>query len=237
MMAEWLVEFDRHVAPKDRNVLLILDSTNVHVSAISELGTTTQLENTVICLLPAEKASKSQPSNTGILDAFKLGYSSSFARFYIEVLDAREVLRQMNILKALKWVLEAWEETKPEIILKSWHKSGLIPAPEKDPLPSSSGTVPPVSCTTPMNSVPTQTSNSVPTPPKSQSPIETVEIIDLEEEEANPVATKPQPPKAQPKPVKPPFSKVSKMSQYERSLRIRKYQSHIDSLFSKGPPQ
>ena len=74
--------------------------------------------------------SKLQPLDLGIIQNFKTHYRKLFLRFVISKIDecdtALEVIKSVNILQAIRWVAQAWEEVKQETISKCFRKAGVL---------------------------------------------------------------------------------------------------------------
>ena len=87
-----------------------------------------------------------QPLDLGIIKNFKVHYRTRLLRFVISKIEtcttASEVTKSINILHAIRWVAQAWEAVKPEIIKKCFRKAGVLdesfavssrPCEESDP--------------------------------------------------------------------------------------------------------
>ena len=80
--------------------------------------------------LPPNTTSKLQSLDLGITQNFKIHYQKLLLRFVISKIDecdtASEVIKSVNILQAIRWVAQAWEEVKQETISKRFRKAGVL---------------------------------------------------------------------------------------------------------------
>ena len=119
---EWVSTFDKSIRceNKDRKVLLILDNVSSHT--IHGLN----LKNVEILFLPKNTTSKLQPLDSGIIASFKRKYRGIFVRYLIDKLEHKDITVKLNILDAIRFVTESWNNVAPEIIQNCWFHSGLI---------------------------------------------------------------------------------------------------------------
>lgn len=125
IMIEWLYWFDRHV--QGRKVLLLMDNFSAHTSAVETIKGTRPLQNVVILWLPPNSTSKTQPLDQGIIRTFKAYYRKQWLTYMVQEFEAaRNPLRTINVLKALRWTLNAWSSLSPQVITNCWRHSQLI---------------------------------------------------------------------------------------------------------------
>lgn len=127
IMMEYLQWFDRKM--EGRKVLLLMDNYPAHEAAVEAIRIR-PLSNTVICWLPPNSTSKTQPLDRGITASFKRHYRKRWVQYMIQEFDAeRQPLQTMNVLKAIRWSIMAWSAVSTDTIIHCWQHSGLIPRP------------------------------------------------------------------------------------------------------------
>lgn len=127
IMIEYLHWFDRKM--RGRKVVLLLDNFSAHELGVKEIGGTTALKNTLIVWLPPNTTSKWQPLDQGIISAWKAHTRRHFVRYLVrkvEKLPEGADLPVINILQAIQWAVEAWNnDIKPSTIFNCFTKSSV----------------------------------------------------------------------------------------------------------------
>ncbi|KAM9923609.1 hypothetical protein OXX59_005062 [Metschnikowia pulcherrima] len=140
IMTEWLLAFDDHMGQKNKKALLLLDELTAHKDAVSLLSGSTPLRNIEICFLPTISSKKLQPLQSGVVSAFKGHYRKLWLQYMVDEYDeGRSPLRSMNVLKAVRWSIQAWGNISPETIINCWRDVNLsiLPAARpKEPSPA-----------------------------------------------------------------------------------------------------
>ncbi len=123
IMEEWLEWFDRRM--EGRQVLLLLDNFSAHECALNSL----ELKNVRVAFLPPNTTSLCQPCDQGIIYALKGHYRRHFTRWCLEKWDdGREPLEEVNLLMAIRWVVDAWEnDVKKSTLVNCFRKSRVLP--------------------------------------------------------------------------------------------------------------
>ena len=66
----------------------------------------------------------------GIIQNFRVHYCTLFLRFILSRIDgwetASEITKFVSILHANRWIVQAWEAVKPEIVKKGFSKAGTV---------------------------------------------------------------------------------------------------------------
>ena len=120
----WLKKFGKHMGCKGRKVLLFLDNATSHSDV--------QLCNVKLKYLPANTTSILQPLDQGIILAMKRKYRKTQLRYIITQMerskekDSSHRLKEINVLKAIYWIKQAWNDVKCDTIAKCFKKCGFV---------------------------------------------------------------------------------------------------------------
>lgn len=72
------------------------------------------LQQLVICWLPPNVTSKYQPLDQGIIKAFKAHYRRQWLQYMLDEFEAsKQPLKTTNVLKAIRWTIQAWQAVSP----------------------------------------------------------------------------------------------------------------------------
>ena len=133
IMEPWLHWFSRKV--HNKRILLLMDNFSAHTLAIEIIKQQDQLQNLVICWLPPNSTSKTQPLDQGIIQSFKAQYRKRWLTYMLDEFESqRNPLHTMNILKAIRWSIQAWDNVTPEAIINCWYHSTVIEKPQQLPV-------------------------------------------------------------------------------------------------------
>lgn len=126
IMEEWLLWFDERM--KDRQVLLLLDRFNPHLTAVANIRATKGFKNTTIQWLPSVSTGKYNPYEHGITQAVKAIYRRLLLQFSIYHYELfQDPMKKMNVLQAMRWLTGAWtHDIKPSIIEAAFKKSEVF---------------------------------------------------------------------------------------------------------------
>ncbi|KAJ5138426.1 jerky [Penicillium bovifimosum] len=110
LFEEWLRWFDQQMI--HRKVVLLMDNFSAHEPAvratINEFPS--QLQNTLIIWLPGNSTSRFQPLDQGIIRTWKAHWRREWIEFMLDEFDnGRDPIQSMNVLKALRWAISAWQ--------------------------------------------------------------------------------------------------------------------------------
>jgi len=131
IMKEYLLWFWSYLQAKKpgKRVLLLLDNHSAHTAAVEALQEEKSvIFNTIeVVFLPPNTTSRYQPCDQGIIATFKLYYRRYWTRYLLqEFEEGRNGRTTVNVLKALKWVVQAWhDDIKDTTILNCFHKSTI----------------------------------------------------------------------------------------------------------------
>ena len=125
IMLEWLTWFDKRI--HGRKILLLIDGFSAHKAAVRILIENGSLKNTRVEFLPPNCTLVYQPLDQGIIANFKLLYRRYWLRFMVELsLRDENPIKQMHVLWAIRWSVEAWKEVIPQTIENCFIKSTLF---------------------------------------------------------------------------------------------------------------
>ena len=101
-----------------RFVILLMDNAGCHLQELKE-----KYSNIKIIFLPPNTTSHLQPLDLGIIQNFKVFYRKLFLRFVVSKIyqttgTATQHVQSVDVLKAIRWVAEAWDSVKKEIVMK-----------------------------------------------------------------------------------------------------------------------
>ena len=126
----WLKKFDKHMGRKGRKVLLFLDDATSHSDV--------QLCNVKLKFLPPNTTSILQPLDQRIIAAMKRKYHKTQLQYMITQMgkskekDCSQLLKEINVLKAIYWIKQAWNDVKSNTIAKCFKKCGFVESTAKN---------------------------------------------------------------------------------------------------------
>lgn len=109
IMEEWLRWFDSRMT--GRQVVLLMDNFSAHELAVENINKSLYpLRNTLVIWLPPNATSKYQPLDQGIIYSWKRLWKRQWIIYMLEEYESNcDPLATMNILKALRWGMQAWD--------------------------------------------------------------------------------------------------------------------------------
>ena len=129
IMSEVLSKLHRRLQRQKRNILLFMDNAPCHPNSLQD-----KFENIKIVFLPKNTTSKTQPLDAGIIANWKVYYKKRLLRYiYGKVTSsssASEIVKSVNLLMAIEWGKQAWDEVSDTTITKCFKKTGLYPDSE-----------------------------------------------------------------------------------------------------------
>jgi len=119
IMLKWLRWFDERMT--GRRVLLLLDDFYAHTSAVQELVSNQKLRHVEICWMYDDTSAIHQPLRQGIIVTLKAIYRNQWLEYMLLMAEhGRSAVRIMTILRALRWISEAWSKINPATIEYYW---------------------------------------------------------------------------------------------------------------------
>ena len=125
ILEDILTKLNRRLLKSNRNILLLMDNAGCHPE-----GLVSKFSNIKIIFLPANTTCVLQPLDLGIIQAFNMYYRKRFLSYVVSKIDecdqATDVMKSVNVLVALRWVAQAWNEVKSDTITKCFRKAGVL---------------------------------------------------------------------------------------------------------------
>lgn len=123
-----LTKLNGKFASQSRNVALLLDNAGCHPHELKE-----KYSHIKLIFLPPNTTSKLQPLDLGIIQNFKVHYKTYLLRYVLSKIDhttltGAEIVKTIDVLKAMRWVAQAWASVKPDTIVKCFRKGGILTA-------------------------------------------------------------------------------------------------------------
>ena len=106
-----------------RKILLFMDNASSHGHL--------KLKNIKLQFFPANTTSKLQPMDQGIIQATKLKYRKRQLRKTIVAMEkdkaiyASQLLKEVDVLQAIYWIKQAWDDVKAGTIQKCFKNCGF----------------------------------------------------------------------------------------------------------------
>lgn len=125
LIVEWLTWFDGTM--HGRHVLLLMSNSPPNLAALEHINRQHGvLKWTTVRLLP-QNVTFYQPLDHGIVENLKALYRKQWLSYILREADAgRDAIKTVNVLKAVRWVIDAWQDIHPETINRCWAKSTLF---------------------------------------------------------------------------------------------------------------
>ena len=122
-----LTKLNHRLSRGGHSILLLMDNAGCHPEGLKETFSSIK-----IVFLPANTTSRLQPLDLGIIQNFKVHYRTLFLRYILSKIEecetASDVVQSVNILIAIRWVVQAWSKVKAETICKCFRKAGVLDA-------------------------------------------------------------------------------------------------------------
>ena len=120
-----LSKLNRKLARQRRNVILFLDNAPCHPPDMKG-----KYDHIQIVFFPPNCTSRLQPLDLGIIQTFKLKYMELMLTHVVSKIDdcnsATEVSKSVDLLQAIRWIAQAWEDVSESTIKKCFIKAGFL---------------------------------------------------------------------------------------------------------------
>ncbi|GES72942.1 tigger transposable element-derived protein 6-like [Rhizophagus clarus] len=128
---DWIRQLDATMRLKGRKILLLVDNAPVHA-----LYKGVKLTNIEIKFLPLNTTAHLQPCDKGIINSFKAHYQKLLLQNRIKAFDFQQETGNskppINIKKAIKYVVSAWNKVLLKTIFNCWKDAGILPLDDTD---------------------------------------------------------------------------------------------------------
>lgn len=108
-----------------QSILLFMDNAGCIPPDLEE-----SYSNIKVMFLPPNTTSKLQLLDLGIIINFKPHYRKFLMRFVLAKIEecstAKKVIKSLNILHAIRWTSQTWNEVTPDMIKKCFRKVGIL---------------------------------------------------------------------------------------------------------------
>ena len=125
IMINVLTKLNNHMKRDDRHILLFIDNAPCHPQSLKGM-----FSNIEVQFLPSNTTSRTQPLDVGI-KTWKVYYRRKLLRYIMsqkkEGKKASEIVKSANLLMDVRWMVSAWEEVRPQIIIKCFRHVGMYP--------------------------------------------------------------------------------------------------------------
>ncbi|XP_068758747.1 tigger transposable element-derived protein 6-like [Montipora capricornis] len=85
--------------------------------------------NIKVVFLPPNTTSRLQPLDAGVIKNFKVRYRNFLLKFVVSRvnrgLTAPDIAKEVDVLQAIRWIKQAWDEVPEEIVQKCFDKCGF----------------------------------------------------------------------------------------------------------------
>ena len=129
IMTTIMSKLNRELKRNDKHILLFMDTVPCHQQTLSG-----QFSNITVQFLPKNTTSKSQPLDAGIIANWKVLYRKRMLRYVCSQVDgeknASEIVKSINVLMAIEWGRQTWNDVRQSAITKCFQKTGLYPRDE-----------------------------------------------------------------------------------------------------------
>ena len=121
IMKDVLRLYDCKVQLERRKIILFLDNAPYHPETLQN-----NLKNIEMIFLPKCTTSRLQLLDTGIIRAFKCKYGKRLLKYVVSRIDdgknASEIIKDVNIAKAIHWLQVAWRDVSTETIINCFQE-------------------------------------------------------------------------------------------------------------------
>ncbi|KAL4096621.1 hypothetical protein QTP88_021540 [Uroleucon formosanum] len=127
IFCQWLIKWDNEL---DRKIVLLVDNCTAHSVSLN-------LKNIKLVFLPANTTSLIQPCDQGIIRTLKAYYRLKMSKRVITLIDetstlkANDLSKKINILEALHFVNEAWNNINDVTIRNCFRHGGFVKMEEE----------------------------------------------------------------------------------------------------------
>ena len=129
-MTNVLTKLNSKMKRENWHIILFLDN-SCHPSSLKGMFSNVQIE-----FLLKNTTSRTQPLDAGIIKTWKMYYKRKLLRHVASEIDgkktASEIVKSVNLLMAIRWMVSAWDEVPSEVISKCFKHVGMYPDEEME---------------------------------------------------------------------------------------------------------
>ena len=118
---------NKRVKIEERHIILFLDNAPRHPPSLTDM-----FSNIKVAFLPKNTTSRTQPLDAGIIKVWKVYYKRRLLRHIVSQVDgersASQIVKSVNLLMAVRWMVNAWDEVKGDVISKCFRHVGMYPS-------------------------------------------------------------------------------------------------------------
>lgn len=127
IMVTLLTRLNNHLKTEERHIILFLDNAPCHPPSLTDI-----FSNIKVAFLPKNTTLCTQPLDAGIIKVWKIYYKRKLLRHIIGQVDeehsASDIVKSINVLMAVRWMVNAWDEVKGDVISKCFRHVGMNPS-------------------------------------------------------------------------------------------------------------
>ena len=124
-----LAKFNRKMVKEKRNIILLMDNVSSHSPSFCE-----SFSNVKVVFLPVNTTSRLQPLDAGIIKNFKVHYRKQLLNHVLAKVNEEgsnenvsTICKSVNVLLAIRWIKQAWEDVTVCTIKNCFRRCGAIP--------------------------------------------------------------------------------------------------------------
>lgn len=130
---EYLIWFNNRIKAGDSNrqVILLIDSFSAHELGLRMImeDSSARLSNTQVRFLPKNATAVCQPCDQGIIRTWKAYYRRRWLDYVVKEYEAdKDPYKTIHVLQAIRWGINAWDDTSAECITNCWVKACVFSA-------------------------------------------------------------------------------------------------------------
>ena len=127
IMINTLTRLNSRMKRQGRNILMFLDNAPCHPASLKGMFPNVRIE-----FLPKHTTSCTKPLEAGIINTWKVHYRRKLLRYVLSQVDGKstvssEIVKSVDLLVAVRWMVSAWEEVEPEVISRCFKRVGMFP--------------------------------------------------------------------------------------------------------------
>ena len=126
IMVTLLARLNNRLKGEERHIILFLDNAPCHPPSLTDM-----FSNIKVAFLPKNTTSRTQPLDAGIIKVWKIYYKRKLMRHIVSQVDgersASDIVKSVNLLMAVRWMANAGEEVKSDVISKCFRHVGMYP--------------------------------------------------------------------------------------------------------------